>query len=205
MLCWAHREGGDPVAPSMHERLVRRRYGGRLRGPDGRRRAGGGRALGDTGRGGSRRPVRGFDLLSELGRLRLIAALLGGELCVCDPAAVTGTSESATSHALRILRAHRAVTVRRSSRMAYYSLADDHVGPLAEVALGRMAHAVPAQRPGSAAPTDRCFIVACLRLDRHGEFPQGFRPRAGRPQKGSLGFPAGDTPGQTTYRVGTSR
>jgi DNA-binding transcriptional ArsR family regulator len=76
-----------------------------------------------------------FSLLSDQRRLRLIAALLHGELCVCDLAAAIGASESATSHALRILRAHRVVAVRRSGRMAFYSLADSHVRTLVEVAL----------------------------------------------------------------------
>lgn len=40
-------------------------------------------------------------------RLRLLRALSTGELCVCDLAAVVGSSESAVSHQLRLLRAHR--------------------------------------------------------------------------------------------------
>ncbi|HUC14686.1 MAG TPA: metalloregulator ArsR/SmtB family transcription factor [Acidimicrobiales bacterium] len=81
-----------------------------------------------------------FDLLSDTGRLRLIVALLGGELCVSDLAAAVGLSESATSHALRILRAHRVVKARRSGRMAFYALADSHVRRLLELALAHAAH-----------------------------------------------------------------
>jgi len=44
-----------------------------------------------------------FGLLADPGRLRLLVALFGGELCVCDLAASAGLSESATSHALRIV------------------------------------------------------------------------------------------------------
>ncbi len=83
-----------------------------------------------------------FGLLSDPGRLRLMVALLGGELCVGDLAVAAGSSESATSHALRILRAHRVVSVRRSGRMAYYSLADAHVRTLLEVALAHVEHSV---------------------------------------------------------------
>jgi DNA-binding transcriptional ArsR family regulator len=81
-----------------------------------------------------------FGLLADPGRLRLMVALLGGELCVCDLAAATGLRESATSHALRILRAHRVVVVRRSGRMAFYSLADAHVRMLLDLALTHVAH-----------------------------------------------------------------
>jgi DNA-binding transcriptional ArsR family regulator len=83
-----------------------------------------------------------FGLLSVPGRLRLLMALLEGELCVCDLAAAAGMSESATSHALRILRAHRVVSVRRTGRMAYYALADAHVRMLLDVALAHIEHSV---------------------------------------------------------------
>lgn len=81
-----------------------------------------------------------FGLLSDPNRLRLLVALLDGELCVCDLAAVTGQSESAVSHALRLLRAHRIVTARRSGRMAYYRLEDAHVRMLLDLALAHIEH-----------------------------------------------------------------
>lgn len=81
-----------------------------------------------------------FGLLADPGRLRLLVALLVGELCVSDLAAAAELSESATSHALRILRAHRVVCARRAGRMAYYSLADAHVRTLLDVALAHVAH-----------------------------------------------------------------
>ena len=63
-------------------------------------------------------------------RLRLLTALGTGELCVCDLAAVAGTSESAVSHQLRLLRAHRLVTFRKEGRIAYYRLLDQHINGL---------------------------------------------------------------------------
>ncbi len=83
-----------------------------------------------------------FALLSDPHRVRLMAALLTeGELCVSDLAAVCASSESAVSHALRLLRAHRVVVVRRAGRRAYYSLADSHVRVLLDVALEHLGHA----------------------------------------------------------------
>jgi DNA-binding transcriptional ArsR family regulator len=85
------------------------------------------------------------DVLSLLGnptRLQLLVALLeGGEVCVCDLAAMTGQSESAVSHALRLLRAHRVVSVRRDHRMAFYRLEDNHVRMLLDVGLSHTGHA----------------------------------------------------------------
>jgi len=60
-------------------------------------------------------------------RLRMLSALAAGELCVHDLALVVGTSESATSHQLRLLRAHRLVRSRKVGRTVYYHLADAHV------------------------------------------------------------------------------
>lgn len=82
-----------------------------------------------------------FGLLSDPGRLRLLTALLeGGELCVCDLAASTAMTESAVSHALRLLRAHRVVEVNRRGRMAYYRLADGHVRMLLDLGLTHIGH-----------------------------------------------------------------
>lgn len=60
-------------------------------------------------------------------RFRLLSALNAEELCVCDLAAVVGLSESAVSHQLRLLRAHRLVTFRKEGRVAYYRLLDQHI------------------------------------------------------------------------------
>ena len=82
-----------------------------------------------------------FALLGDPGRLRLLVSLLeAGELCVCDLAGAAGISESATSHALRLLRLHQVVKVRRSGRMMFYSLRDSHVRLLLDLALEHVHH-----------------------------------------------------------------
>lgn len=82
-----------------------------------------------------------LNLLGDPTRLKLLAALLqAGEMCVCDLAAVTGQSESAVSHALRLLRAHRVVSVRRAQRMAFYRLEDAHVRLMLDVGLAHTGH-----------------------------------------------------------------
>ena len=88
-----------------------------------------------------------FGLLADAGRLRVLVALLHGEMCVSDLAAVARASESAVSHHLRLLRAHRVVQVRRTGRMAYYRLADAHVRLLLDVALTHIGHAPAAAHP----------------------------------------------------------
>jgi len=84
-----------------------------------------------------------FSLLGDPGRLRLLMSLLeGGEMCVCDLAATTSMSESSVSHALRLLRAHRVVSVSRRGRMAYYRLDDGHVRMLLDLGLTHTGHTV---------------------------------------------------------------
>ncbi len=68
-----------------------------------------------------------FKLLGDPTRVRLLDALTHGERCVCDLATLVGLSESAVSHQLRLLRGARLVRVRRTGRMAFYSLDDHHV------------------------------------------------------------------------------
>lgn len=81
-----------------------------------------------------------FGLLADPGRLRILVVLRAGEANVGELSARAGLSESATSHALRLLRAHQVVQVRRDGRMAFYRLADSHVGDLLETALTHIGH-----------------------------------------------------------------
>lgn len=87
-----------------------------------------------------------FAALGDPARLRIAAALQGGELCVCDLAAVVGLSESATSHQLRALRALGVVRPRRAGRRVYYALDDPHVEQLFALGLAHVAHQPEAGR-----------------------------------------------------------
>lgn len=68
-----------------------------------------------------------FKALSDPNRLKIVMALSVCELCVCDLAAVTGSSESAVSHQLRILRNLKIVRFRRDGKIMFYRLDDAHV------------------------------------------------------------------------------
>jgi ArsR family transcriptional regulator len=76
-----------------------------------------------------------FRVLGDPTRVRILDALAGGELCVCDIAEVAGISESAVSHQLRLLRGMRLVRPRRAGRLVYYSLDDQHIIDLLQQAL----------------------------------------------------------------------
>ena len=87
-----------------------------------------------------------FAALGDPTRLRLVAALAGGELCVCDLAAAVGLSESAVSHQLRVLRSLDLVRSRREGKRVYYVLHDDHVTTLFGQAIDHVEHR-PADAP----------------------------------------------------------
>jgi DNA-binding transcriptional ArsR family regulator len=71
-----------------------------------------------------------FSVLGDPTRVRLLDALARRELCVCELAELIGSSESAVSHQLRLLRSLRLVRSRRSGRMIFYRLDDDHIRQL---------------------------------------------------------------------------
>lgn len=68
-----------------------------------------------------------FKALGDPTRVKILFAVMNRELCVCDIAAVIGSSESAVSHQLRILRSLKLIKFRRDGKILYYSLADAHV------------------------------------------------------------------------------
>lgn len=78
--------------------------------------------------------------VSDPTRLRLLSALGTGELCVCDLAVIAGTSESAVSHQLRLLRGQHLVAPRKAGRVVYYRLADAHVSALLRNVQDHVAH-----------------------------------------------------------------
>ena len=76
-----------------------------------------------------------FRVLGDPTRVRILDALSGGELCVCDIASFVGISESAVSHQLRLLRGLRLVRPRRAGRLVYYAIDDQHILELLRQAL----------------------------------------------------------------------
>jgi DNA-binding transcriptional ArsR family regulator len=68
-----------------------------------------------------------FRALGDPTRVRILDALAGGELCVCDIATLVRISESAVSHQLRLLRGMRLVRPRRAGRLVYYAIDDHHI------------------------------------------------------------------------------
>ena len=68
-----------------------------------------------------------FSTFGDTTRIRILNALMKGEICVGDLAGELNMTQSAISHQLKVLRASRLVKSRRDGKQIYYSLDDEHV------------------------------------------------------------------------------
>ena len=79
--------------------------------------------------------VQLFKALADETRLKIAYSLtLEEEMCVCDVAAVIGSSVATASHHLRYLRDNALAKSQRKGKMVYYALADDHIHQLVKLA-----------------------------------------------------------------------
>ncbi|MHA1506000.1 MAG: ArsR/SmtB family transcription factor [Candidatus Asgardarchaeia archaeon] len=79
-----------------------------------------------------------FDAFSDPTRLKIVLALMEGELCTHEISKVVGISISAASHQLRILRDRRIVSFSRRGRHTFYRLADEHIRKIIEMVIGHL-------------------------------------------------------------------
>ena len=75
-----------------------------------------------------------FKVFGDTPRMKIISALLEAELCVGDIAEITNSTQSAISHQLRVLKQAKLVKFRKDGKTVYYSLDDDHIAKLYEIA-----------------------------------------------------------------------
>jgi len=68
-----------------------------------------------------------YKMYADSTRLKMLWALSVSEMCVCDLAALTGMTKSAISHQLKSLRLANLVRSRKSGKIVFYSLVDEHV------------------------------------------------------------------------------
>ena len=90
------------------------------------------------------RAVRIFKALGDPPRLRLLAILAHGELCVSEIAEIDDDGLSTVSQRLRVLRSADLVSRRRDGQHILYGLADQHIGDLISNALAHATEGLPA-------------------------------------------------------------
>lgn len=76
-----------------------------------------------------------FKVISDSTRIRIMAALDSGEMCVCDLSALLEMTKSAISHQLKVLKDAKLVKSRREGKNVFYSLKDDHVRLIFEMGI----------------------------------------------------------------------
>lgn len=77
-----------------------------------------------------------FKALADPTRMKIAFMLdQAHELCVCDVAAVLGSSMATTSHHLRSLKNMHIATSRKEGKNVIYSLKDDHISTLIQMTL----------------------------------------------------------------------
>ena len=83
-----------------------------------------------------------FSKLGDTTRVKILDDLDKNELCVCDIANVLGMSKSSISHQLGTLRRSGIVKCRKVGKEVFYTLDDEHVKEVFEVAIEHIEHKI---------------------------------------------------------------
>ena len=81
-----------------------------------------------------------FNILGDVSRVKIIAALLKGSLNVQALADEVGISPSGISHHMRSLRQMNLVRAHKQGRQVFYSLVDQHVEQLFQRGVDHVLH-----------------------------------------------------------------
>lgn len=76
-----------------------------------------------------------FKVFGDSTRMKIICCLFEHEMCVCDIAELINSTQSAVSHQLRVLKQAKLVKYRKEGKVVYYSLSDEHVEMIFNMAL----------------------------------------------------------------------
>ena len=79
-----------------------------------------------------------YKIFGDSTRIKILYTLFTEERGVGDIARLLGMTMSAISHQLRILKHARMVKNRRAGKVVYYSLTDDHIKTLFEIAFEQL-------------------------------------------------------------------
>ena len=71
-----------------------------------------------------------YKVFGDPTRIRILYALSGGELCVCEHRRTSGYDTECHLPSVRVLKQSALVKFRRDGKTVYYSLADTHVATI---------------------------------------------------------------------------
>ncbi|MBR5229297.1 MAG: helix-turn-helix transcriptional regulator [Firmicutes bacterium] len=93
-----------------------------------------------------------FRIVGDETRMKILCSISSGELCVNDIAASVGMTKSSVSHQLKLLKDEGLVKNRREGKNIFYSLDDQHVVDIIDIAFIHIEHKAHA---------DGCCCDAC--------------------------------------------
>ena len=76
-----------------------------------------------------------YKLIGDTTRCKILFVIDSHEMCVCDIAELINSTQSAVSHQLRVLKQAKLVKFRKDGKTVYYSLSDEHVEMIFNMAL----------------------------------------------------------------------
>ena len=80
-----------------------------------------------------------FRMLADPTRMKIVFALMQGEMCVYHLAEVANGTVSGVSHQLRVLRDNKIVKAKRFGKNVEYSIADNHVREIVKMGIAHLA------------------------------------------------------------------
>ena len=81
-----------------------------------------------------------FKVVGDETRMKILCAIATRELCVNDIAEAVEMTKSAVSHQLRMLKDEGLVKARRDGKNMFYSLDDQHVVDIIDIAFTHIEH-----------------------------------------------------------------
>ncbi len=81
-----------------------------------------------------------FNAFSEPIRIKILLAMLHGEICVQDLSAILEVSQPRVSNQLKILKLNNLVKARKEKNNIFYSLDDNHIKEILSVCLNHLNH-----------------------------------------------------------------
>lgn len=83
-----------------------------------------------------------YKVLGDETRLKILYALKTQEMCAGDIAVLLNMTKSAVSHQLAVMRKTHQIRSRKEGKNVFYSLDDEHIVDILEIAMVHMVHAV---------------------------------------------------------------
>ncbi len=76
-----------------------------------------------------------FKIFGDSTRLSILFALREGAMCGCDLVLLLGMTKAVVSYQLKVLSRHKLVKSEKDGRRVFYSLNDDHVRDIIDLAV----------------------------------------------------------------------